>query len=108
MRITTLAAIILCCSAPWTHAGAQVKPFDNAQRDAPANYQGPTFKLSYAYPASATVPAMPWRSAIGNQPISPSNAHAYAEALKAAVGKDMRVLLQDYGNWDAGQRGWYN
>lgn len=108
MRISTVAAILLCCSAFWTTAQAQVQPFDDAQRDPPPNYPGPTFKLSHAYPASAAVPAMPWRAAIDNQPISPANAQAYAEALKAAIGKDMRVLLQDYGKWDAGQRGWYN
>ncbi|MDB5959468.1 MAG: hypothetical protein JWP59_762, partial [Massilia sp.] len=71
-------------------------------------YSGPIFKLSHDYPASAPAPAMPWRTAINNAPISPANAQAYTEALKAAVGDDMRVLLQDYQNWDAGKRGWYS
>lgn len=36
---------------------------------------------------------MPWRDAINNGPISTANAPAYTEALKAAIGDDMRVLL---------------
>jgi hypothetical protein len=87
-----------------------LRPFANSSNPPPpaSEYSGPMFKLSYAYPPSVTTPSMPWRTAIRNQPISVANASAYAEALKAAIGDDMQVLLQDYGKWDAGKRGWYN
>lgn len=75
----------------------------------PANqYSGPLFALSYAYPASAPVPQMPWRTAIGNGLITTANAGRYAQALKASIGSDMRVLLENYPGWNAAQRGWYN
>ena len=106
---TSKIAIALFCACTMLGASAQPQnPFANAQWPAPAGYPGTTFSLSHDYPASAPVPAMPWRVAINNQPISTANASAYAEALKAAVGDDMRVLLQDYKNWDAPKRGWYN
>lgn len=108
MRISKIALAMLC-SCVMLGASAQVQdPFANAQWPAPAGYPGPTFSLSHAYPATATVPAMPWRTAINNGQITTANASAYAEALKAAVADDMRVLLQDYKNWDAPKRGWYN
>ena len=108
MRISTFAMAVLYSTALLSHASPAVQPFDNSQFPAPPGYQGPTFKLSHNYPQSAAVPAMPWRAAIGNGPITTANAEKYMEALKASIGDDMRVLLQDYGNWDAGQRGWYN
>ncbi|GAB3455967.1 hypothetical protein GCM10027321_09260 [Massilia terrae] len=74
----------------------------------PPGYRGPTFKLSYRYPANLPAPAMPWRSAIGGQPISIYNAPGYVAALKDAVARDMRDLLHDCGCWNAEQRGWYN
>jgi hypothetical protein len=108
MRIPKIAMAIFC-SCTVLGAIAQIPdPFANAQWPAPAGYPATTFSLSHAYPATAPVPPMPWRTAINNQPISTANASAYAEALKAAVGPDMRVLLQDYKNWDAPKRGWYN
>lgn len=74
----------------------------------PGQYNGPYFRLSHTYPASAPTPAMPWRAAINNGVITTANANAYAQALKLAVGKDMQVLLQNYPAWDASARGWYN
>lgn len=87
-----------------------VNPFaDNNGQVPPKNmYDGPLFKLSYHYPATAPVPAMPWRDAINNGMITTQNANAYAQALKNAVAKDMRVMIEDYAQWDAEQRGWYN
>lgn len=73
-----------------------------------SQYHGPLFKLSHAYPAKAAAPAMPWRAAIQNGQITVQNASVYAEALKAAVSRDMRTLLFDYAHWDAARRGWYN
>jgi hypothetical protein len=73
-----------------------------------SQYKGPLFKLSYDYPAKVAVPGMPWRTAIRNGQINTQNAAAYAQALKDAVGKDMKVLLGDYAHWNAAQRGWYN
>ncbi|MFT3856713.1 MAG: hypothetical protein QM742_04170 [Aquabacterium sp.] len=90
--------------------GPTPTPFadNNGTTVPPGQYSGPQFKLSHDYPAKAPVPAMPWRKAIGNGQINVGNAKAYAEALKQAVGPDMRVLLEDYANWDAAKRGWYN
>lgn len=73
-----------------------------------SQYKGPFFKLSHDYPARVAVPDMPWRAAIRNGQINTQNAAAYTQALKDAVGKDMRVLLSDYPRWDAAKRGWYN
>lgn len=97
-------------AVPVQAAGPKPQPFasNNGQIPPASAYNGPLFALSYDYPATAPVPAMPWRSAIQNGPITTANAGAYAQALKAAVGADMQVLLQDYGHWNAAQRGWYN
>ncbi|MEE8153766.1 MAG: hypothetical protein V3T53_02270 [Phycisphaerales bacterium] len=72
-------------------------------------YNGPLFELSHDYPAHATPPdPAPWRAAIGNGRITTGNADAYVQALKDNIAADMRVLLFDYANWNAGARGWYN
>jgi hypothetical protein len=98
------ACLALCAGA------APVGPFadNNGTTVPPGQYSGPYFKLSHDYPSSAPVPAMPWRAAIQNGLITTANAGAYAEALKAAVRKDMQVLIQDYPKWDAAKAGWYN
>lgn len=89
---------------------AKVNPFadNNGQVPPPSEYSGPLFKLSHAYPAKAPVPPMPWRTAIKNDMITTQNAGAYAQALKEAVSKDMRILIENYAHWNAAQRGWYN
>jgi hypothetical protein len=93
-----------------TAFAAPVNPFaDNNGSVPPASaYAGPLFKLSYRYPQALPAPAMPWREAIGNRPLTPRNAATYAQALKDAIAPDIRVLLLDYANWNADQRGWYN
>ncbi|WP_271008256.1 hypothetical protein [Paucibacter sp. B51] len=102
------AACSLLLAGP-AHAAPNTPFADNNGTVVPPNqYSGPFFKLSHDYPATAPVPAMPWRKAINNGRISTRNASAYAEALKQAVGPDMRVLIEDYANWNAAQRGWYN
>ena len=108
MQIRTIALAVLCSSALLAHAATGVGPFENSQWEKPAGYIGRTFTMSHAYPTAASAPAMPWREAINNGPITTANAPAYTEALKAAIGDDMRVLLQDYEHWDADARGWYN
>jgi len=80
----------------------------NGRLPARADHAGPLFTLSHDYPAGLPVPAMPWRSAIGNAPISPANAAAYTQSLKDHVARDMVALLAGDGDWDAGRRGWYN
>jgi hypothetical protein len=93
-----------------TTFAATVTPFaDNNGKIPPStDYAGPLFKGSYKYPATAPVPAMPWRAAINNGLITTQNAAVYTQALKDSVARDMRVLLFDYANWNAAQRGWYN
>lgn len=89
---------------------ATAAPFadNNGQIPPSSEYNGPLFKLSHDYPVQAPVPPMPWRAAINNGVITTQNAGAYTQALKEAVGKDMRVLIEDYAHWNAAQRGWYN
>lgn len=73
-------------------------------------YDGKLFVLSHDYPVPpVAAPAEPpWRKAIGNQPISTANAALYAAAAKAYVAPDMKTLIFDYDQWDAGKAGWYN
>lgn len=81
---------------------------NNGINPSSAEYDGPLFKLSYKYPSHLPTPAMPWRAVLGDQAISVQTAPAVAQAMKAAVAADMRVLLFDYANWNAEKRGWYN
>ena len=73
-----------------------------------ADYAGPLFTLSRAYPSGLPTPPMPWRTAIGNTPITTKNAAAYTQALKDSIARDMVALLAGDEGWDAGRRGWYN
>lgn len=73
-----------------------------------ADYAGPLFTLSRAYPAGLPAPVMPWRTAIGNAPINIKNAAAYTQALRDSIARDMVALLAGDDGWDAGRRGWYN
>lgn len=97
-----LGGLLLAMSA----LAAPVDPFadHNGILPPPADYAGPLFKLSHHYPSQLPAPAMPWRAAIRNGRISVQNAPAYTQALKDAIGADMRALL-DYAQWDAAQRG---
>ena len=111
MRLKRFGLAIGLCLLPLAVLAApRIMPYadNNGQMPPASQYKGPLFKLSHDYPAKAPVPAMPWRAAIRNGQISPENAAAYAQALKDAVAKDMRVLLFDYANWDAARSGWYN
>jgi hypothetical protein len=100
-----LGALLVAASA----AAAPVDPFADHNGNPPpaSEYAGPLFKLSYRYPSQLPAPAMPWRSAIKGGRITVHNAPVYVQALKDAIGADMRALL-DYTRWDAEQRGWYN
>ena len=110
MPFKSLSTFLGCSLFALNTFAATVTPFasNNGQIPPPSEYNGPLFKLSHDYPAQAPVPAMPWRAAINNGVITTQNAAAYTQALKDAVGKDMSVLIEDYANWNAAQRGWYN
>jgi hypothetical protein len=74
----------------------------------PAGYKGPVFKLSHEYPPTAVPPkSFPWRTAIGNGPITVTNAGVYVEALKNYVAPSMRLMLTDSPQWNAARLGWY-
>lgn len=111
-----LAASIMGCAAPETPAAKDVAiaggmtPFADNNGTTPSNYGGPLFRLSHDYPATVPAPPAeaPWRAAIGNGTITPQNAGAYVQALKAHVAPQMRKLLLDYANWNAAAEGWYN
>lgn len=113
MRISTvcvaLGAAVFTLAASAAAPGL-ANPFadNNGMQPTRLQYKGPMFKLSHAYPSGLPAPAMPWRAAIKNGVITTQNAGAYAQALKQAVARDMRVLLFDYANWNADKRGWYN
>ncbi len=73
-------------------------------------YNGPLFKLSYAWP-NQPLPLIvdpPWRKAIGSGQITQKNAAAYVAALKEYVGTNARKLFLDYANWDAAKARWFN
>jgi hypothetical protein len=90
--------------------GPKPTPFANNDGQVPPGWTGPLFQLSHAYPNNAPpFPGdPPWRKAIGNGLIMVQNSAAYVEALKSYISADMRVLLFDYGHWNAEERGWYN
>lgn len=73
-------------------------------------YDGPLFSLSHDYPSEPAPPPdpAPWHEAIDNEPITVANSGAYVDALKDYIAEDMRVLLFDYADWDAGEAGWFN
>ncbi|KQQ91727.1 hypothetical protein [Massilia sp. Leaf139] len=96
------AAVVAATSAPDPYLD------HNGSLPARADYAGPLFKLSHDYPAGVPAPLMPWRTAIGNQPISTATAAAYTQALKDYVARDMVALLANDGEWNAGRAGWYN
>lgn len=84
-------------------------PFADSNGLIPPNYHGPLFKLSHDYPATVAPPGeLPWRKAIGNGPITVSNAGAYTAALKDYVAADMRLMLTDSPKWNAEKLGWYS
>lgn len=90
---------------------ASAGPFDdnNGQVPDPSKYSGKLFALSHDWPTTAEpLSNTPWQAAIDNGQINVDNAAAYADALKQAVTKNGRALIQDYENWDAAAAGWYN
>jgi hypothetical protein len=85
-------------------------PFANNNGQIPPNYAKPLFELSHDYPAPPPPPPRdpPWRRAIGNGPITVTNAGAYVAALKEYVAHHMRLMLTDSPNWNAPALGWYS
>jgi hypothetical protein len=75
-----------------------------------SDYSGPLFTLSHAYPAQPVPPPnpLPWRTAIGNGPITVANSAKYVKALKDYIAADMRTLLFDYAKWNPEQARWFN
>lgn len=113
MRSQKTVVLLIACLFTANATSANVKrdtPFADNDGNLPTQqeYRGPLFKLSHDYPDSAPVPAMPWRTAIGNGLITVRNAPAYTQQLKQVVSADMITLLQNYQQWNAPQRGWYN
>lgn len=92
--------------------GDPLEPFANNNGRIPLmeDYDGPLFELSFNYPRimPPTPVNPPWQQAIGGGEITVENAHDFVLALKDLIEEDMRVLIFDYANWNAEQRGWYN
>ena len=107
-KFAAVALITLGASA--LLGAATVDPFANSATPPPPGYTGPTFQLSHNYPGRSVGLAnpIPWEGVLGRKPISQATAGAYADALRAAVAADMKVLVADYPHWDASSRGWYN
>jgi hypothetical protein len=83
---------------------------NNGNLPDPSKYSGPLFALNHTWPTQP-LPKMlnaPWQVAIGNGPITTSNAAAYAAALKDYVSKNGRELITHYDRWDAAKAHWYN
>ncbi|MFC5509789.1 hypothetical protein ACFPOU_01455 [Massilia jejuensis] len=114
MRIRTLYLCYCLCvvgvllALPAASAAADPYLDHNGHTPPRSDYAGPLFKLSHAYPSGLPAPAMPWRAAIGNAPITVANAPVYVQALKDHVAQDMLALLAGDGGWDPGRRGWFN
>jgi hypothetical protein len=106
-RVAVCAAV---CGFALSASAQRPNPFASNNGTVPprSQYSGPLFQLSYDYPQQAALPNTPWRAAINNGVITVDNAKAYVDALKASVSADMRILIQDYANWNAAERGWYN
>lgn len=87
-------------------------PFQNNDGNCPpaGSFPGPFFVLNHAWPQQPLPPLEnpPWRAAIGNGRITPANAAAYADALRAAVAPVARRLITDHQHWDAAAAHWYN
>lgn len=85
-------------------------PFANSNGKYPGVGLPKAFVLSHNYPTALPPPpaSFPWDDAIGGGPITVQNADAYMAKLKKQVAADMRALLFDWEQWDAGARGWYN
>src|SRR5262245_4690298 len=68
-----------------------------------SQYNGPMFKLSYAWPSKQLPPIQnpPWWKATGGGPVTTQNAGAYVAALKEYVAPQARQLILNYQNWDA-------
>ena len=80
-------------------------PFQNNNGAVPPPnvYSGPLFTLNHVWPTQPLPPLKnaPWRAAINNGQITPENAAAYANALKAAVSANGRALIMHYNTWNA-------
>ena len=109
LRAAVLGAVFVAAYA--SSAIAQIpNPFTSNNGTVPpkSQYSGPLFQLSAAYPQQVPTPAMPWRAAINNGPITVANANTYVLAVKQSISADMRSMVLDSDNWDAAARGWYN
>ena len=89
----------------YTKALRAATPFQDNNGIVPPKvaYSGPLFATSHTWP-TAPLPALknaPWQVAIGNGRITPQNAAAYVQALKAAVTANARQLIMHYGSWNA-------
>lgn len=87
-----------------------IHPFINSALPNPASevYSGNLFQLRHDYPSEAVVKSSPgWKKVTNNGPITQQNAKAYVEALKSYVSEDMRKLLYNYEQWNAGEEPWW-
>jgi len=100
---------ILCLTSIQTVSALEqplkVNPFavNNGDIPLPSEYKGPLYQLNYNYPSSVqpvTNTRLPWTKALKGKPLTKQNAHAYIEALKKYVGKEMRTLVTKPEQWN--------
>lgn len=89
---------------------AMVDPFavNNGQIPSRVEYEGPLWRFNHAYPQTPPNAEQPWQKVLNGKPLTKDNAHAYIEALKEAVTRDMRVMVTRPKEWNATTHEWYS
>lgn len=89
---------------------AAIDPFAVSNGAIPSKdeYEGPLWAFNHDYPKTLPKTERPWNKVLHDKPLAKENAHAYIEALKQAVSKDMRILVTQPREWNARPRNWYS
>lgn len=89
---------------------ATIDPYavNNGQIPSRAEYDGPLWRFNHDYPKTQPKADQPWQKVLHGKPLTKDNAHAYIEALKEAVAKDMRVMVTRPKAWNATEHNWYS
>ncbi|MGZ8184277.1 MAG: hypothetical protein ACXWT1_20220 [Methylobacter sp.] len=91
-------------------SAATVDPYavNNGQIPSKSEYDGPLWRFNHDYPTTLPKSDQPWQKVLHGKPLTKDNAHAYIEALKEAVAKDMRVMVTRPKEWNASAHNWYS
>ena len=103
--LTCLTYLIGIQTASALEQSSKVNPFavNNGNIPSQSEYDGPLYQFNYKYPTSVqtlTDTNSPWTKVLKGKPLTKQNAHAYIEALKKHVGKDMRTFITKPRQWN--------